>query len=129
MSDWRLVANFWLRPGNTRSSNNILGFIESTLGNLGTTRVGLFRADSGFYDKTIVALLKAKDISCIISARLTQATLHHRVLAVGAVWDDHATNPRPAFRLAVARKRRPWFEGLWANAGEPVNLVAAVKNG
>lgn len=73
VADWRLVANFWLRPGNTSSSNNILGFIESTLENLGSTKVGLFRADRGFYDKTLVALLKAHDISHIISARLTQA--------------------------------------------------------
>jgi len=46
-----LVANFWLRPGNTASSNNIEGLIEPTLENLGDTKVGLFRADSGFYDK------------------------------------------------------------------------------
>jgi hypothetical protein len=71
VADWRLVANFWLHPGNTASSNNIEGFIESTLENLGGTKVGLFRADSGFYDKAIVALLKAKKISHIISARLT----------------------------------------------------------
>ena len=73
VADWRLVANFWLRPGNTASSNNIEGFIESTLENLGATKVGLFRADSGFYDKSIVGLLKARKISHIISARLTQA--------------------------------------------------------
>jgi hypothetical protein len=73
VADWRLVANFWLRPGNTASSNNTESFIESTLENLGETKVGLFRADSGFYDKAIVALLKAKKISHIISARLTQA--------------------------------------------------------
>ena len=270
VADWRLVANFWLRPGNTASSNNIAAFIESTLENLGQTKVGLFRADSGFYDKTTVALLQAKRISHIISARLTQAlqqaivdqckwqqvelglevselnyqpygwdtqqrlvvvrqhiqrkggsvagktlslfaddpdlqgwrygamltdlrlpaldvwrlyrgradcenrikelkadfglgsfvlrdfwateaalgvtmlsynlmsvfrhavmrqkvhhtlsTLHHQVLAVGALWDDNAKNTKQTFRLAVARKRRPWFEGLWANAGEPVRL-------
>ena len=270
VADWRLVANFWLRPGNTASSNNIASFIESTLENLGHTKVGLFRADSGFYDKAIVALLKAKQISFIISAKLTQAlqqatldqckwqrvelglevselryqphgwdapqrlvvvrqhivrkggavagktlslfaddpdlqgwrygamltdltlpalevwrlyrgradcenrikelkadfglgsfvlrdfwateaalgvvmlsynlmsvfrhavmrqkvqhtlsTLHHQVLAVGALWDDSASNTKPTLRLAVARKRRPWFEGLWANAGEPIHL-------
>jgi hypothetical protein len=274
VADWRLVANFWLRPGNTASSNNVLSFIESTLENLGATTVGLFRADSGFYDKTIVSLLKAKKISHIISARLTQAlqqaivdqcqwqhiepglevselsyqphgweveqrlvvvrqhvkrksgvagktlslfaddpdlqgwrygamltdltlpalevwrlyrgradcenrikelkadfglgsfvlrdfwateaalgvtmlsynlmsvfrhtvmrqkvhhtlsTLHHQVLAVGALWDDNSRNTKQTFRLAVARKRRPWFEGLWANAGEPVMLTPAVK--
>ena len=41
----------------------MLAFIEVTLTNLGTTTVGLFRADSGFYDKTIVALLKGHKIS------------------------------------------------------------------
>lgn len=73
------MANFWLRPGNTASSNNIEGFIEATLENLGNTKVGLFRADSGFYDKAIVALLKTKKISHIISARLTQA-LHQAIV-------------------------------------------------
>ena len=79
VADWRLVANFWLRPGNTSSSNNVLAFIEATLANLGTTTVGLFRADSGFYDKTIVALLKGHKISHIISARLRpSAAASHR---------------------------------------------------
>lgn len=252
--------------------SNIESFLESTLQNLGATKVGLFRADSGFYDKVIVTLLKAKEISHIISARLTTAlqqaivdqckwqqvevglevselsyrphgweapqrlvvvrqhikrktgsvagktlslfaddpdlqgwrygamltdlsipalevwrlyrgradcenrikelkadfgldsfvlrdfwateaalgvtmlsynlmsvfrhavmrqkvhhtlsTLHHQVLAVGALWDDSTKNTKQTFRLAVARKRRPWFEGLWANAGEPVKLTA-----
>jgi hypothetical protein len=30
--------------------------------------------------------------------------------------------------LAVARKRRPWFEGLWANAGQPVRLTPEPSN-
>jgi hypothetical protein len=58
----------------------------------------------------------------------TLATLHHNVLAVGALWDGSASErSRPASRLAVARKRRRWFEGLWANAGEPVKLTPMVK--
>ena len=270
-ADWRLVANFWLRPGNTSSSNNVLAFLEATLANLGATTVGLFRADSGFYDKAIVAFLKGCKINHIISARLTQAlqqamvdvcqwqdvapglqiselryqphgweapqrlvvirqhmqrkaggvpgktlslfaddpdlqgwrygamltdmslpaievwnlyrgradcenrikelkadfgldsfvlrdfwateaalgvsmlaynlmsvfrhtvmrqrvhhtlaTLHHKVLAVGAFWENPKVKPDiPTLRLAVARQRRHWFEGLWAHAGEPVSL-------
>lgn len=273
-ADWRLVANFWLRPGNTSSSNNVLAFLEATLANLGTTTVGLFRADSGFYDKAIVAFLKGRKINHIISARLTQAlqqaivdlcqwqdvapglqvselryqphgweepqrlvvirqhmqrkaggvpgktlslfaddpdlqgwrygvmltdmslpaievwnlyrgradcenrikelkadfgldsfvlrdfwateaalgvsmlaynlmsvfrhtvmrqtvhhtlaTLHHKVLAVGAFWENPKVKPdMPTLRLAVARQRRHWFEGLWAHAGEPVSLKPA----
>jgi hypothetical protein len=277
VADWRLVANFWLRPGNTSSLNNALGFLEETLSNLGTTVVGLFRADSGFYDKGVVAFLKARQINYLISAKLTQAlqqaivdqcqwlqvapglevsellytphawgddlgpqrlvvvrqhmrrkeggvpgktlslfaddpdlqgwrygailtdlslpaveawrlyrgradcenrikelktdfgldsfvlrdfwateaalgvtmlaynlmsvfrhavmrqsvhhtlaTLHHKVLAVGAFWDNPKIKPdRPTLRVAVARQRRRWFEGLWANAGEPLSLKPA----
>ncbi len=43
------MANFWLRPGNAVSSNNFESFIEATLYNLGQTKMGLLRADSGFY--------------------------------------------------------------------------------
>jgi len=277
VADWRLVANFWLRPGNTNSLNNALGFLQETLSNLGTTVVGLFRADSGFYNKGIVAFLKARQINYLISAKLTQAlqqaivdqcqwlqiapglevselqytpqawgeelgaqrlvvvrqhmrrkeggvpgktlslfaddpdlqgwrygailtdlslpaveawrlyrgradcqnrikelkadfgldsfvlrdfwateaalgvtmlaynlmsvfrhavmrqnvhhtlaTLHHKVLAVEAFWDNPKIKPdRPTLRVAVARQRRRWFEGLWANAGEPVTLKQA----
>lgn len=62
----------------------------------------------------------------------TLATLHHQVLAVGAYWEtgskkDNQTN-KPTLRLAVTRKRSPWFEGLWANAAEPVRLSHALKS-
>lgn len=269
VADWRLVANLWLRPGSSHSANNAQAFLEATLVNLGNTRVGLFRADSGFYDKDIVCWLKDKQIAHIISAKLTTAlqqaivdncrwqevsngiqvaelgyqphnweqavrfvvvrqhiartqgavgktlslfaddpdlqgwrygamvtdltlpalevwrlyrgradcenrikelkadfgldsfvlrdfwateaalsvamlaynlmsvfrhavlrqkvhqtlaTLHHTVLAVGAYWDKPSENKKPALRLAIAKKRRSWFEGLWAHAGEPVKL-------
>lgn len=269
VADWRLVANLWLRPGSSHSANNAQAFLEATLVNLGNTRVGLFRADSGFYDKDIVHWLKDQQISHIISAKLTTAlqqaivehcrwqevsngiqvaelsyqphgwgqavrfvvvrqhigrkpgavgktlslfaddpdlqgwrygamvtdltlpalevwrlyrgradcenrikelkadfgldsfvlrdfwateaalsmamlsynlmsvfrhavlrqkvhqtlsTLHHTVLAVGAYWDKPSENKKPALRLAITKKRRPWFEGLWAHAGEPVKL-------
>jgi len=48
----------------------------------------------------------------------TLATLHHKVLAVEAFRDNPKIKPdRPTLRVAVARQRRHWFEGLWANAG------------
>lgn len=34
---------------------------------------------------------------------------------------------KQTFLLAVARKRRPWFEGLWANAGEPLTFADSAK--
>jgi methyl-accepting chemotaxis protein len=50
IAEARLVANFWLRAGDTHSANNILQFLESTLAHLVDKTVGLLRADSGFFD-------------------------------------------------------------------------------
>jgi hypothetical protein len=72
VAEARLVANFWLRPGNTTSSNNVLQFLESTLANLGNKRVGLLRADSGFYNQTFLSELENKEIQYVISAKMTQ---------------------------------------------------------
>jgi hypothetical protein len=55
-----MVANFWLRPGNAHSGNNILRFLESTLHHLGDKRVGLVRADSGFFDETVLTFLEGR---------------------------------------------------------------------
>jgi hypothetical protein len=49
IAESRMVANFWLRPGNTSSSNNILEFLACTLRHLGSKTVGLLRADSGLF--------------------------------------------------------------------------------
>ena len=58
----------------------------------------------------------------------TLPTLHHRVLAGGALWDDNTKNTKQTFGQAAARKRRPWFESLRANAGEPVTMLQTVRN-
>ena len=133
------------------------GLLQAALNNLGATKVGLFRADSGFCNKVVVDFLADKKITHIISARLTQplqqtivgwatkaalgvtmlaykllrvfrhAVTHHKVLAVGTFWDSKLEkSEKQTFHLAVGRKRRPWFEGLWASAGEPANLVASL---
>ena len=72
VADARMVANFWLRPGNAHSANNILQFLESTLHHLGDKAVGLLRANSGFFDEAILTALEGKRIPYIVAARLTQ---------------------------------------------------------
>jgi hypothetical protein len=50
----------------------------------------------------------------------TLATLHHQVLAIEVYWgqpSEHEGKLRPTLSIALARKRRAWFEGL-ARAGE-----------
>lgn len=73
VAEARMVANFWLRPGDANSASNVLQFIESTLHHLCDKTVGLLRADSGFFDQAVFKLLEGKCINYIISARLTQS--------------------------------------------------------
>lgn len=72
VAEARMVANFWLRPGNSHSANNVLQFLEATLHHLGDKVVGLLRADSGFFEEAFFRALEGKRIPYIIAARLTQ---------------------------------------------------------
>lgn len=71
VDDCRMLANFWLRPGNSHSSNNFISFLMATLQNLKGKRIGLLRADSGFFDQTILNHLESQPtpIQYIIAAR------------------------------------------------------------
>jgi len=71
IADFRLIANFWLRPGNVHSANNVLQFLESTLAHLAGKTVGLLRADSGFFDDAFLSALEFKHIPYVVAAKLT----------------------------------------------------------
>lgn len=60
VADLRMIANFWLRPGNTSASTNFLSFLEDTLEKLHGKRVGLVRMDSGFFSDHIMKTLEKK---------------------------------------------------------------------
>jgi hypothetical protein len=83
VAEARMVANFWLRPGNTHSANNILQFLQSTFHQLGDKTVGLLRADSGFFDEAVFSLLENRLIPYIIAARLTQPLQRELYQATG----------------------------------------------
>ena len=57
VSETRMVANLWLRPGNTSSANNIQGFLANTRQRLGNKRIALLRGDSGFSDNALLTRL------------------------------------------------------------------------
>ena len=72
VSDMRMVANCWLRPGNSHTANNAQAFLDNTLDKLGGKRVVLLRADSGFCDHAFIEELEAKSLHDIIALRLNQ---------------------------------------------------------
>ena len=69
VADVEMVANFWLRSGDSSSANNFEAFLLQTLSHLQNKKIGLLRADSGFYSQKIFTLLEAQatPISYIIS--------------------------------------------------------------
>lgn len=72
VSDCRMIADLWLRPGDSYTTNNFLSFLEDTLTKLEGKKIGLLRADSGFYDKKIFEYLEkgqSKPIDYIIAAK------------------------------------------------------------
>jgi hypothetical protein len=50
----KLVANLWLRSGNTGSSEGFLTFLEDTLSKLQGKSISLLSMDSGFRGKEII---------------------------------------------------------------------------
>lgn len=70
VSECKMVANFWLRSGDSYTSNNIEAFLDDTFDKLKGKKVGLFRADSGFYDKRVFDYLEQRAINYIVAVRL-----------------------------------------------------------
>ena len=69
INDVKLVANMWLRSGDTSSANNFLGFLEDTLSKLKNKTISLIRLDSGFFQSDILDYLEFKKIDYIIAAK------------------------------------------------------------
>jgi len=71
IAETRMVANAWLRPGNTSALSNYQSFIEETFEILEDKKVGLIRADSGFYSNDFLNYLEdEKKINYIISVKM-----------------------------------------------------------
>jgi len=72
VNDVKLVANMWLRSGDTASANNFLSFLEDTLSKLKNKTVSLIRLDSGFFQSNILDYLEQTAKNYIIAAKFTQ---------------------------------------------------------
>lgn len=69
VNDLKLVANFWLRSGNTSSANNFRAFLEDTIRKLGDKIVGLIRLDSGFYSQDVFEYLEEIALDYLVAVR------------------------------------------------------------
>jgi len=68
-----LVCGYWLRSGNTVACSNAVAFLDDTLSHCPAhVRIGLVRADSGFYHEALLTRLEERRLDYIIVARLTR---------------------------------------------------------
>lgn len=72
VADVKLVANMWLRSGNTSSANNFLPFLEDTLSKLKNKTIGLIRLDSGFFQSDILDYLEEKLMNYVVAVKFSQ---------------------------------------------------------
>ena len=71
IAETRMVANAWLRPGNTAALSNCKAFIDETFEILKDKKVGLVRADSGFYAHDFLNYLEhEKKTNYIIAVKM-----------------------------------------------------------
>lgn len=84
-ADVRMVVNAWLRPGNTSTCNGSIEFTKETMELLGDRhKVGLIRADAGFYDGAYMDWLEQRKLNYIMSAKLTPPL--KRLIAAQTRW-------------------------------------------
>ena len=76
IADVKLVANMWLRSGNTSSANNFLSFLEDTLSKLKNKTIGLIRLDSGFFQSEILSYLEEKVMDYVVAVKFTHLIQH-----------------------------------------------------
>lgn len=84
VNDVKLVANMWLRSGDSTSANNFLAFLENTLEKLKNKTVSLIRLDSGFFQKDILDYLEQTYRKYIVAVKFYQPI--QRVIAQSNAW-------------------------------------------
>jgi len=70
ISQTKMVANAWMRPGNTSDHNNYEAFLNETFDQvLKEKQIGLVRADSGFYSNAFLEWFEKRELNYIIAVK------------------------------------------------------------
>jgi hypothetical protein len=81
VADIRMVLHAWMRAGNVGAGNGTEVFFNEAEALLGKRhRIGLVRADAGFYDGDFLGQLEGKEIDYVVAAKL-HPPLKHRIMA------------------------------------------------
>mgnify|MGYP003524810993 FL=1 len=115
VADTRMIANCWLRPGNSSSAHNVQAFLANTLHRLGDKQVCLLRADSGFADSAFLDHLDTQPMHYIVALRQNQPLQRALVNAEGWwVLHDEQGKPVPGIELTRFRYQpEAWSTPRW----------------
>ena len=114
LAEAKLIAHYWLRPGNTACVNGAAEFLRQTVTSLPThIRLGLVRGDSGFGDTSVQEAAEALGLKFIFVARLTQKVqtlcrhddAHWRTTEVPGLEVQEGPQPQLGRRLILIRQR------------------------
>lgn len=114
LAESKLVANYWLRPGNTACVSGAAEFLRQTVASLPAhIHIGLVRGDAGFGDARMQDAAAELGLKFIFVARLTQkvqALCRHDdaqwpPTAVAGLDVQEVALERPGRRLMVLRQR------------------------
>jgi hypothetical protein len=65
----RMIANAWMRQGNTGATSSAKLFLAETLEILSNKKVGLVRCDSGFYSHDFLSELETKKLNYVVAVK------------------------------------------------------------
>ena len=140
LAEAKLIANYWLRSGNTACVNGAAEFLRQTVQGLPPhIRIGLVRGDAGFGDASVQDACEALHVKFIFAARLTQKVQllcrHDEAAWQGTEVPGLAVQEvgleRPGRRLIVIRQRvqeRPQAGGKTLLDLEGYRFQALVTN-
>jgi hypothetical protein len=82
ISQTRMVANAWMRPGDAADLNNHAAFLQETFDEvLRDKEIGLVRADSGFYADDFLEWFEQRDLHYIVAVKL-YSNIKYRIGAI-----------------------------------------------
>jgi hypothetical protein len=114
LAEAKVIANYWLRPGNTACVNGAAEFLRQTVTTLPShIRIGLVRGDAGFGDARVQNACEELGLKFIFVARLTQqvqalcrhADEHWQATEVDGLSVQEVERDQPGRRLIVVRQR------------------------
>jgi hypothetical protein len=78
LAEAQFILHGWLRSGNTGSARGVVPFLQEALALLPAgTWVRTVRADSGFFDQTLLEFLELRQLPYIVVARMTTVLKRH----------------------------------------------------